>query len=567
MEEVNAKVSIILVTALLLVTVLFISQDMAQLNTPEEENDKISQGVIDVETNSDVENTTSSEKETVDDFRNLTQDIKKPPGVTFEDVAKIQGLNFSGSGSTMYSPGELATNGAYISDYDRDSRPEVLFLNPGESVLFDNKPEGFVKSRTFETDNSGPESALFFDYDNDGYDDLLLVTSNRSTFFENKDGRFVERDIGLNKELSPSSAASISAADYTSNGCLDVLLVQSGHWHESKPEGFYDNNITLSEDNGARNRLFAGDCKTFKETTRDAGLEGELWGYASSFVDLTKNGYPDIHVANEFNNDVVYINKENGTFERHILPEYTDRNAMSSEVADINGDGYLDILVTNIHPKDDEEVSSQYVSGRAGGNNLLLNQGDGTFVDVADEYGVENGGWGWAAEFAEFNNDGHLDLIQANTIYSYGIEKTPLWLGTQGKFVRESANLERTNSHGIVAFDYDQNGKMDVIVSNISGNYHLYENKASEGNWLQVDVESDGNHTTIGTRVYVVADEREQMRVKTSGSDYDSQSPRLLHFGLDEAELVDSVRVEFPDGTSKTIENVDANQRITVSPD
>ena len=123
---------------------------------------------------------------------------------------------------------------------------------------------------------------------------------------------------------------------------LDVFIAQNGYWRlgipaqgreeeTTQPDGYYE------EDDVNPNFLFDGDCCSFKQVT-DAGIEGNLWRVATTFVDMTENDYADIHVANDYNADVLYLINGNETFERAIISN-TNRHGMSSEIADLTGNG------------------------------------------------------------------------------------------------------------------------------------------------------------------------------------------------------------------------------------
>lgn len=488
----------------------------------------------------------------------------------FEEVGSEAGLGgiygnkTSGEGTRVvraYSVEGVYGIGVYTVDYDRDGEPDVLTIADGNPVLHRNTGGEFERTRQLSDVDVKVKSALFFDHDNDGYDDLYLLSNQRSVFLENQDGDYTRREAGL--EIGFKKVWGSNAADYTGNGCLDVFVLQSNDWRDTRAVGYDDREVSLEEDNGNPNRLFAGNCSGFQETTRMAGIREAGWSLASSFVDLTGDGLPDIHVANDFNNDVLYVNQGNGSFERRVLPEFTNRNGMSSEIADVDEDGLPEVLVTNIYyDAEKESVPSHRFGGRTHGNYVLKNEAGG-FVDVAEDLGIVNGGWGWAAEFEDYDNDGYLDLLHGDSDSGYNLAVVRLWKGGEGGFSRVApaeAGFLPAQERGVVSLDYDNDGDLDVLTDNTAGEFKLYDNEKADGDSLQVVLEPV-DHTVIGSTVTVEYEGGEVTKILTSEADYKSQSARVLHFGLGNAENV-TVVVEWADGGKDVYQDVVANRRV-----
>ena len=495
----------------------------------------------------------------------------------FKYTAREDGLIYNESGFAGYE-GE-ANSGVYVSDYNNDNFPDILAMGGRHPVLFRNQHGKFVRSNALPEFDKSFFYAHFFDYNNDGWDDLYLLSNNGSVLLENTRGEFNREQTSLNTEYD--SVRGVATADYTGNGCLDVFVVQAQDWQESRPKGF-NKTISLSEDNGEPNRLFSGNCNgEFVETTHKSGIHGGSWSLATSFVDFTNDSLPDIHVANDFNNDVLYINEGDGTFDKHVLPNSTDRNAMSSEVAYINGTEYPDVFVSNIYSKRDSSWKTKRYDGNVTGNNLLVNSGDGDFVDKAKEYGVKRSGYGWAATFADLNNDRHYELYQSTTgspkqnVYN----TSHLWTYTNNSFNKldtSAVGMIDTYGMGNIAIDYDMDGDLDLIESNydinkrmdeksnFEGNFRLYENVGESGNFIRVKIGATHALTNIGTEVSIQTDGATQTKILNSRSDYQSQGWRTLHFGLGDSEFVD-LRVTFADGSQENYKNITANQRVILS--
>ncbi len=439
--------------------------------------------------------------------------------------------------------------------------------------------------------NGTVQGALFFDHDNDGWEDLLLLRrGNTPIFLENDEGTFHERDVGFDESfVVPTSA---SAADVTGNGCADVFIVDYNDWLDEQPMGWHHYlNLTAPEDNGQPNALYTSDCTEFERAT-DAGIEGDgdHWSMATSIVDLTGNGHPDIHVANDFFEDELLTNQGDGTFEHAYLGEATDRNGMSSRAVDVTGDGHLEIFVTNIHfprdrwadlPDTQRQLFVDFMNSRIGdrnqGNNLLVWTGDG-FEDQGAARGLNESGWGWSGALEDFDSDGRIDIFHTTQFEARfeGGEPTfvepMLFAQGDGEFHRLNASevgLEELDERGASALDYDTSGSMDVAVAGNNARYRLYSNDAPQGNSLQVVVggASDLEYTTLGTTVEATADGETQYRVRNAKADYQSQDTRTLHFGVGDATAVDELHVTWPDGTERTFDDVDTGQRLLVTPD
>lgn len=497
----------------------------------------------------------------------------------FQETAESVGFAFRGDTAVK---GTMSNRGVYAADYDNDGWTDLLAIGGRNVTLFENTGGQFAEADQLPRFERPMRAAAFFDYDGDGWDDLLVLpVRGEPLFFANEEGTFTRRDVGFDARMSVPIGAAV--ADYDGNGCLDVLVVQNGNWSEHRPRGQVDSDFSFDADNGNPNHLFAGNCSAFRRV-EDAGLRGAHWSLAASFTDFTGDGRPDVHVGNDFNNDLVYVNRGDGTFSRRVLSEATDRNAMSSEVFDANGDGRMDLFVTNIyHPMDLRERINQTGSdSRPAGNNLLVNQGNGSFVDRAREYGVRRGGWGWAAVAADFDNDGDRDLFHATmnvefrffsrekveTIrdrYSYYAQPV-LFERKAGGFVSKNPDLvgfERSNTHGVAALDFDRDGDLDLAATD-EGGFDLYENRGRVGNALQVDLVGATGADALGARITVSVAGDSQTAVVNSRTDYLSQDARVTHFGLGNASRAD-VRVAWPDGTVTRLDGVAAGQRIVVS--
>lgn len=196
--------------------------------------------------------------------------------------------------------------------------------------------------------------------------------------------------------------------------------------------------------------------------------------------------------------------------------------------------------------------------------------------DATDEAGVRVGHWGWGSCFADFNLDGHLDLFHVNGFphkwaFEFHTDASVLYLNDgDGTFTERALELgieDRGQGRGVVCFDYDGDGAIDILVANNRGPLRLYRNNgAGVGHHLVVTLAGPSPNTQgIGARVRVTIGEQTQMREIRAGSNYVSQDPAVAHFGLGAATVVDLLSVTWPDGEVTEQVGVAADQRLTVA--
>jgi hypothetical protein len=313
---------------------------------------------------------------------------------------------------------------------------------------------------------------------------------------------------------------------------------------------------------------------------------------AASFADLTGDGRPDIHIANDYNNDTIYVNRGAGEFEQRSLGGSTARNGMASEVADVTGDGRPDVFVSNIwfpdleanmEPERYERLKRllDYVihSSRTNGNTLLVNRGGGEFTDRADGLGVRRGGWGWAASMTDFDNDGDRDLVHTtqrvirvdrkDPVYTYPMvfQSNRSAAGEDGAYERvrkETNGMRETDGRGLATLDYDRDGAQELVIATYDSEFVVYDNAAGgERHSLQFRVVDEEGSTALGATVTVTGDGTQTVR-HTSNTDFLSQDSRVEHVGVGNSETI-SLRVVWPDGTERRFKDIGADQRLRIT--
>ena len=492
------------------------------------------------------------------------------PAWWFVDGTDDAGLNSAhGYDVVILTEPQKAAGGAAAGDFDNDGYTDLYVVagTAGRNSLFRNRGDGTF---TDVADSAGVGLAglsgsgpLFFDFDGDGWLDLFVgaVNGDPPALFHNLgDGTF--EDVTARSGLSfPSETLSATAGDYDGDSWPDLFVSHWGSpaggchlWHNDGGQGF-----TCADASAG----LAGLVRDLTDRT-----------FTANFVDLDGDGRLDLVVTEDYGQSTVWMNRGAGQFTNATGVVISDQNGMGSAIGDYDGDGDFDWFVSSIRDSDGVTEGNWGSTG----NRLYRNRGDGTFEDATDEAGVRDGDWGWGASFADFNNDGLLDLVHVNG-WPQG---SPQFRGTRarlfiasegGKFEDQAAAKgfdERVGGRGVVCFDYDGDGDLDIFVANNSGPHHLWRNDGGRAAGHYLDVRVLGrppNPFAIGAKVFVTAGGREQVRDVRAGSNYVSQNAREVHFGLGGAARADGVRVVWPDGHQLTLGGLDADRTLVVTPD
>jgi hypothetical protein len=491
------------------------------------------------------------------------------------------------------------THGSYVTDIENDGDEDLLLIGGDSPVLFENTGGEFDAVKRFDPFESVPVvTAHFFDYDNSGYEDLLLLgPDQKPVLYENREGTFARSTVELNRSVT--DPRTVTSADFTGNGCLDLYI---GSWRAAATSETTSHLITVGENHpdirpdpekfpGPTNVLFAGDCQGFEDITDKADVNRGGLTFAVSAADFTQNGHTDIHVGNDFGTDYIYENQGNASFEAIDLGPNSDRNAMSSTAMDVTGNHLLDIFVTNVYfenppaPADLVPISNVF---NPHGNNLFANQGNGEFTDIAPEHGLERGSWGWASTVADYNNDGHLDIIHASVqVEPSVVPEQPeifrppqVWNGTADSWKKVNGfdlGFDPQNLRGVTRVDYDGDGALDFVavgnpsrdgtpgIQDTQNRTFLYENQLQSDEFVQLWVHNpDG--IDRNAEIYIETDRRTIYRVANARSDFQSQDSRLVHVGLANEQL-ERVVVEWPDGTETAYDALQEGERYFLRPD
>jgi enediyne biosynthesis protein E4 len=451
---------------------------------------------------------------------------------TFEDVTDKAGVAGEGQWGS----------GVAVADYDGDSWPDILVTNFGPNVLYRNRGDGTFENVAKRAGIEAPgwnTGAAFFDADGDGHLDLYIAAYVNCT---------------LDEVLNAKPLLDWKGVEKVAMGPFGLP--------------------------GAADHFFLSDGKGgFRDATRESGMEDKAlaYGFSVRAADLDNDGDPDLYVANDSDPNYVYRNEGHGKFTEVGLWSGAALSAngaaqagMGVAVGDYNRDGNLDILVTNFA----EDYSTLYKG-----------DGKGFFQDVSEEAGIARPTFpllSWGAVFADLDCDGDQDLvIVSGHIYpqvdahpefgaAYAQRKLLLENTGDGHFVdasgRAGPGFSRPQpGHGLAAGDYDNDGDLDLLVSNLDAPPNLLRNDSPHGSWLTVVLEAPpGGGPIIGTRIEAKVGGWTLVRDLASSESFLSVNDPRLHFGLGTARSVDELVVRWPDGTRTVLRDVAANRFITV---
>ena len=438
------------------------------------------------------------------------------------------------------------------ADYDGDGDPD-LFLTTRDpdqaNELYKNNGDGtFTKITTgnIATDKASSMAATWGDYDNDGDLDVFVANNiGYANFLYRNEGNGTFTKI-LNDPIVSDLGYAHGAAwgDYNNDGYLDLFVAS-----------FFASRFNLLyKNNGDGTFTLDGNNAVAKEA---ASSVNGFW------ADYNNDGYLDLFVANDNGeNNLLYKNTGNGNFEKITSGDIVNDGGYSvgASWADYNNDGYLDLFVANAGNHD---------------NFLYKNNGDGTFTKITSGDIVNSGGHSHGSAWADYDNDGWLDLFVANDQDDDNFLYRNNGDGTFTK-IENPITLAGGYSFGSAWADYDNDGDVDLFIANRNDNSNfLFENvKGSCNAYLCIKlVGTVSNKAAIGAKVKVKATVNGsalwQMREISSqtGGGIGGQNELKVIFGLHDATTVDSVVVIWPSGYEQVLTNQTSNQCLTITED
>jgi enediyne biosynthesis protein E4 len=514
-------------------------------------------------------------------------DITGKAGITFKytigDYTYMNLLESSGGGITVFDYNNdglmdiYLMNGTYlegISDYigkELSKSHNELYKNNGDGTFTEVSEKAGVDLHKWSM------AAGAIDLDNDGYQDLYVLNYGSNNFFKNNgDGTFkdITNSLGLSGPAKlngfPKWSIGVSFWDYNLDGRLDAMVGnflafdpayvspatpkmmpspteykgQASMLYEQQPDGkFVD--VTV------KNNLYYPDSKCMGLTVFDYDDDGDL----------------DIFQANDHQLNFLFRN-DNGKYNEVAVSSGVAANSkgkptgsMHATIGDIDGDGLIDILVTDL----------DYGA-------LYHNMGNGVFEDITEESGVAaamDGKGCWGAALFDYDNDGDLDIVAASGTAEELTLQYPLLLENDGKGHFKNVGMEHSSyfstkhsGRSLAVLDFNNDGNMDILISHIdnNGTPALLKNEGGNGNhWLGLKLKGEkGPASEIAAKVTVTAGGKKQVLFNQWTTSYLTNNDPRIHAGLGTNKKVDLLEIRWSDGKKETYKNIDCDRYITI---
>jgi len=415
------------------------------------------------------------------------------------------------------------------------------------------------------------------DFANKGSVDLFMAPASGPRYFlfvNDGTGHFQEVAVARGADspvtLEPHKGQSVSLVDYDRDGYLDIYVCE---WNAANTAENASHSVLLHNKGKSAPGFFEN--KTAAAGLVQPVNYSSSVGYSALWADLDGDGYPDLFLAADDGLSKMYWNNGDGTFTDGTVASgmLNTVDGMGAALLDYDGDGKIDIFVSGITLN----VLSQ-TTGYLPKNLLFRNLGNRQFQDVTVTAGVSQSGWAWGAETLDATNKGSPDLLVTNgfnVINSKyapaGTDPTKLFVNNGNGTFSDSSDFYGITDTGlgrsVTVLDYDNDGREDVFITQTIGHRILYhnENPAANNHWLALKfVGSTSNRDGFGAQVTLMAGGRTQTAIYNPTCAYLGQREPRLHFGLGTSSTVNTISIKWPSGTVQQLSNVAADQLVTV---
>jgi enediyne biosynthesis protein E4 len=554
-------------------------------------------------------------------FKNSITENQEHNALTYENL-------YNGGGVAV---GDINNDGLEDIFFISNMEYNKLYLNTGDFKFRDITESSGITGRP-----GWKSGVTMADVNGDGLLDIYVCHSGKDSPEKRRNELFINKGNLKFEEMAkaygiddPSYSTVGAFFDYDHDGDLDLFVVAT---NVKVIRGMELDKARTSNDLYAGDKLFRNDGDHFTDVTKQSGILSNALGYGLGVAisDLNKDGWPDIYVTNDYlEPDYLYINNGNGTFtnklEEHV--QHISLSAMGCEVNDFNNDTWPDIFTADMLPRDNRRQKLLYVPENyyeyamfvmqgyylaTQRNMLQLNNANGTFSEIGQFAGISNTDWSWAPLFADYDNDGWKDFSITNGYFKDYTDRD--FLKFKRDFYAQQAKAgEKTDTFKLVSFmkstpvhnfifknnkdltftdksmewgfeqkgfsngsaygDFDNDGDLDLVISNQNETASLFRNMLRESNspsanYLDIHLKGAGkNVNALCSKVYVYSRLGVQYLEQMPTRGYQSCVSTRLHFGLGNAEFADSVKVVWPLGKVSVLKRVKANQLITIDED